>query len=1108
MTRPSTEHRPRDAARPHVGQWRLARVEVVNWGTFSGHHVVDIAAEGHLFTGRSGSGKSSLLDAIATTLTPPRWLRLNAAAQEQQSGAGDRTLVSYVRGAWRRETDDETGDAVSAYLRTEATWSGILLRYENGQDAPVHLVRLFHLRRGSNSRRDLSEAHLLLRNQTSLLDFDKHLRPGLNLRKLKAEYDGSDALVTDRHSTFAARFRRVLGISSENALQLLHRTQAAKSFGSLDQLFRNFMLDEPRTFELADNAVEQFDNLDQAHRRVIESRQQIERLALMSKPADRYDESSAQAAELSGLLDVLDDYHLRRMHTVLSSECVVLDEQAARLAGDLTAAQTELDDAMALDATARDALNAHGGGVFDRLSARLEQARERHDAVVAERDRIARSLREVGVPMPSSRPEYERLCADARDERRDLEAAAKRGNAEVDRLHDDRSRATAQIRSVDEQLTALRGRRSNINPRLLQARTLIADRAGIPESMLPFAGELIEIDPAYAEWTGATERVLRPLAATMLVRHDDLDSVSRVVDEQHLDTRLVYEVAGVGSRALPKAGSADSLLYRIDVTDGPFAPWLRARLADRFDYECVDSLERLRAATKAVTLAGQMKSGPGRFEKDDRSRIDDPSRWILGADSSAKVEALVEQRRTADEQLSAAREALGALAAQSRAAERRMAVLSTLDDRDWASIDVDGARAVIDARLAELNALAEGDERFANAQRLAQEAADRLHDARRHRADVEADLAIATRDLQSRREQLRQLPRPTEHAGRDAQYAALDLRYRKVQRLANRETLPDIRSQVTTALANERRAADKVAASSASEFDDLAHGFCRDYPSAVTDLTPSIRDRAGFRELHERIVSTGLPQHERRFAELLREQATQLTGHLLAEIRDAPGQIRARIDPVNVSLQRSRFDRDRYLEIRVADRRSAEVKDFIADLRTVSAGSWSEEDRTAAERRFAVLRGLMERLASGDSADRSWRSRCLDTRLHVSFTGIERSEDGEIVNVHDSSAGLSGGQRQKLVIFCLAAALRYQLTEGEEQLPRYGTVVLDEAFDKADSLYTEIAMDVFVEFGFHMILATPMKLLQTLEEYVGAVTHVTCRDFKASSVGTIAMREA
>ena len=66
----------------HVGQWRLAEVQLANWGTFDGAiYRIPIARSGHLLTGPSGSGKSSLLDAIAAVLTPDKWLRFNEAAQ-------------------------------------------------------------------------------------------------------------------------------------------------------------------------------------------------------------------------------------------------------------------------------------------------------------------------------------------------------------------------------------------------------------------------------------------------------------------------------------------------------------------------------------------------------------------------------------------------------------------------------------------------------------------------------------------------------------------------------------------------------------------------------------------------------------------------------------------------------------------------------------------------------------------------------------------------------------------------------------------------------------------------------------------------------------------
>lgn len=98
---------------------------------------------------------------------------------------------------------------------------------------------------------------------------------------------------------------------------------------------------------------------------------------------------------------------------------------------------------------------------------------------------------------------------------------------------------------------------------------------------------------------------------------------------------------------------------------------------------------------------------------------------------------------------------------------------------------------------------------------------------------------------------------------------------------------------------------------------------------------------------------------------------------------------------------------------------------------------------------------------------------------------------------------MSGGQQQKLVVFCLAAALRYQLAQRDDDVPLYGTVILDEAFDKADTRYTRMALDIFVEFGFHLVLATPQKLLQTIEPYVGAVTEIDNPTRQLSTVADI-----
>ena len=83
---------------------------------------------------------------------------------------------------------------------------------------------------------------------------------------------------------------------------------------------------------------------------------------------------------------------------------------------------------------------------------------------------------------------------------------------------------------------------------------------------------------------------------------------------------------------------------------------------------------------------------------------------------------------------------------------------------------------------------------------------------------------------------------------------------------------------------------------------------------------------------------------------------------------------------------------------------------------------------------------------------------------------------------------------------CLAAALRYQLGGDVADYPRYAAVILDEAFDKADSEFTDIALNIFKDFRFQMIIATPEKSVMTLDPYVGGTTFVSCKDRNASSV--------
>ena len=142
-------------------QFRMSRLQVYNWGTFSGLHNIPISEQGFLFVGRSGSGKSTLLDAFSALLVPPRWVDFNAAARETEKTGRDRNLASYIRGAWAEQKDDASGEIATRYLRTGTTWSALALTYRNSLDQHVVLVQVLWLRGSANGPGDVNRHFMI-----------------------------------------------------------------------------------------------------------------------------------------------------------------------------------------------------------------------------------------------------------------------------------------------------------------------------------------------------------------------------------------------------------------------------------------------------------------------------------------------------------------------------------------------------------------------------------------------------------------------------------------------------------------------------------------------------------------------------------------------------------------------------------------------------------------------------------------------------------------------------------------------------------------------------------------------------------------------------------
>ena len=1074
---------------PANRQWRLTGIQLANWGTLDGQiYRFPVSRRGHLITGPSGSGKSSILDAIAAVLTPDQWLRFNEAAQGGSARAATRSLISYIRGAWTRQQDEEEDRVISAYLRPRATWSGIVLQYEDGTDRTVSLCRLFFLRGTAMTRAEMKDLCMLEQSAVDLTELQPLIAQGIQTRKVQSRWPDAVVTTNTAHGPFYTRLRSVFGIRDQAALHLLHRTQSAKGLDSLDQLFRNHMLERPVTFQMAERAVQEFGALRIAYERVVDLRRQRDHLMQLRSAASDYDTAEHRTEWMRRLQDAVLPYQHARLLEEIAKELRELDGSLTGLRTAHHEARSRHNQASQRHLDANLMLNRLGGDRITDLQRQLADAQEQLEDRLDRWAVLTARLTSAGLDStPQDATEYAEL-------QNEIIRALEQPIAIQGATHDQHaalSRLQHELKDIDADIDALRRGGSAVPRSLQDVRGRLAEHLELPTSAIPFAAELLEVDAEHREWTGAIERVLSPLSLTLLVPARVLRSARAWIDSHHLNLRLRYEEITTASNGVRPVRTSDSLVHKVTVRTGEFHDWMQARLSERFDYACVRTADDLDHHDRAVTLTGQVKSSATRYEKNDRHRVDDRSQWVLG-DPAAKLEVLVETRTALVGKLEKA-QAVVVKAQEAADAERqRRADLKAVQETPWKDVDHGSAQRRLEGLRAQLEQLTSRDTGLQSAQ----EEVDAALTAQQEAAAEAEQARLALDRAQSRHAQLEsdraelqttgqgQAPLPQELR------EELDRRYQSVRRAQTRNTLPEITQTVLQHVNRELEAARSQAEGAAQRCTVLTTEFSQHWQSAAADATPGVEDRAAYLEILDRITGQGLPEHEERFQQLLHDRSSVLIGELHSEIRSAPGEIENRVEPINQSLGRSPFDEGRFLRLRVRIQRSETVRQFMKDLSSVAEHSWADEGLGDAELRYQRLAALMDRFASSEHADRVWRQQCLDTREHVTFLAQEIDAQGTVRATYDSGAAMSGGQQQKLVIFCLAAALRYQLASPDDPVPSYGTVVLDEAFDKADVRYTRMAMDVFVEFGFQMVLATPQKLLQTIEPYVGGITTV------------------
>lgn len=1106
--------------------FRLQRFQVLNWGTFDQRvWTLNLDGENGLLTGNIGSGKSTLVDALTTLLLPAHRVAYNKAAGGESR---ERDLRSYVLGYYKSERNEVTGASRPVALRGMSNYSVILGVFANeGYDETVTLAQVFSMRHDSGQpERFFTVTDRALDIATDFADF------GSDLRALRKRLKDGDTRIHEHFPEYGRDYRRSLAIRSEQAMELFHQTVSMKAVGNLNDFVRDHMLEPFDSSGWVDTMVAHFEDLTAAHDAVVLARTQLSELVPLLGEHDKYRSHTEMAAELKDRRAALRFYFAQQRYELLGDG---LENQNRDLAATRTALETVDRDLADLRIGLRE-LELRQAGLGGTDIAVLEQqiaetARQRDERSTAF-DRYSRMIDDAGLAPVADRGQFDQRRTEVSDAVAALDADAIEVENALNEVRYSRRELDGEGRRVAGEIASLRGRTSNIPDRNLRIRELICQGVGIPHDELPFVGELIGVREDESRWEGAAERVLRGFGLSLLVATDLYDEVSAWIDQNHLGGRVVYfkvsdHVSSKGASTPP----AEALAHKIDIKQGRFEAWLERRLFERARHICAETLDEFRAADVAVTVSGQVRSGGGRHEKDDSQRVDDRRNYVLGWSNEQKISALFSAGQRVQDDLNRVDAEVADLEERRRnLMDRRNALIGLDAYPSFDMIDAAGSSARIAelvARKVELeqssSELAEVTEAIA-ATREQLSVADASRDGLR---DKVSRLEMARSQGEQSRESAREVVEDAEFADAQPHFAAIADDVEKYRAKARHADTTDTDEhpltvaecgELETAMTEKLTDDSEQHASRAGTYEtrvvNRMSEFNRNHPVLTTEFDADIASADEYRELHRRLAEDDLPRFEDEFKNYLNTNAIRDIAIFAAKLNKEVHLIGTKIDTINESLAGIEYNPGRYIRLDVNPSASQEIREFRADLRRCSDGSFeADSDDHYAEEKFLLVKALVERFRGREGftdVDRKWTEQVTDVRNWVTFAASERwvESDAEYENYTDSD-GKSGGQKEKLAYTILAASLAYQfdLKWGATMSRDFRFVVIDEAFGRGSDDSARYALSLFARLGLQLLIVTPLTKIYTIEPFVSAVGYVENRGGSYSQLQCLTIEE-
>lgn len=1100
--------------------FRLQHIELLNWGTFN-HRAWRLGLNGQnaLLTGDIGSGKSTLVDAITTLLVPSNRIAYNKAAGADFK---ERSLRSYVLGYYKSERNEGDYSAKPVALRDHNTFSVILGVFHNSHyNQTVTLAQVFWQKdpHGQPAR------FFIVADEP--LDIATHFANfGNDINQLKKQLRnlGLTEPLFDSFPPYAAAFKRRFGIHNDQALDLFHQTVSMKSVANLTDFVREHMLEDVDSTLRIDSLVHHFDDLTRAHNAILKAKKQVELLTPLANDLDMHEKILKEKEELRSCRDALRYYFSQLKADLLKKRIDTIQTEGLKLTARIQQTENRRTQALAERDHLKHEIAANGGDRLERLRLELDnlslQQAKRHKKA----DEYEKLALDFELLTPKNLEEFlknrEQIAGNLTSydtKECDLQNKLTELGFEFKTMNEDH-------RLLDDEINSLKKRQSNIDSHQITLRHKLCLELNINEAEMPFAGELLQIHPDCIEWEGAAERILHNFGLSLLVPDQYYAQVSEWVNSTHLRGRLVYYRVQSNQKSgdLDKTVQDDSLVNKIQIKqDSFFYNWLREELLRRFDYRCTENLDDFRRASQAITKSGQIKTLGQRHEKDDRTRIDDRSRYILGWSNLEKIKTLAKQKDQLQHKIQTLASNIAHVQSDQKTLNQkkiqlvRLDSIQDFDELDWQALTITIAQ------------ITKERDQIEAASDVLKTLNDNLQEIEQNIRDIDIKLDTQ-KDAKSKNEErinqarelliLCQQEQPTVSTKEEqhALFTKLDLYRSEILKHVQLtvESCDKQQQELREGLQRKIDSEEQRIKTIEGRIIKTMEGFRKEYPSETLEIDAQINSGPDFKAILSRLQADDLPQFEQRFKTLLNENTIREIANFQSQLNREQQEIKERIERINQSLAEIEYNPDRYICLEVQDNQDIELRTFRSDLRYCTEGSLvGSTDDHYAETKFLQVKAIIERFRGREGkveVDKRWTKKVTDVRNWFVFAASERWKDDKSEYDHyTDSGGKSGGQKEKLAYTVLAASLAYQfgLDFGQTRSRSFRFVVIDEAFGRGSDESARFGLDLFKKLDLQLLIVTPLQKIHIIEPYVASVGFVHNQDGRESLLRNLSIEQ-